>query len=117
MTLESFFEIENEVKEIIGNSFCKAIEKNSSDFIESEEEFLEYLDMHKIIYSNHSTFIDEVDLLNGFVNHDLAKKVKPGKPLIIRCGSYEIDEEYAQEYRVPFDHLEDELEMMKEERI
>lgn len=88
-----------------------------SDFIESEREFLEYLDMYKIIYSNHSTFIDEVDLLNGFVNHDLAKKVKVGKPLIIRCGSYEIDEEYAQEYRVPFDHLEDELEMMKEERI
>ena len=88
-----------------------------SDFIESEREFLEYLDMHKIIYSNHSTFIDEVDLLNGFVNHDLAKKVKVGKPMIIRCGSYEIDEEYAQEYRVPFDHLEDELEMMKEERI
>ena len=27
--------------------------------------------MHKIIYSNHRTFLDEVDLLNGFVNHDL----------------------------------------------
>ena len=56
-----------------------------------------------------------MDLLNGFVNFDLAKKVKPGKPLIIRCGSFEIDEEYAQEYRVPFDHLEDELEMMEKE--
>lgn len=33
MTLEKFCEIETEVKRIIGNSFCKAIEKNSSDFI------------------------------------------------------------------------------------
>lgn len=76
-----------------------------ADFIQSEEEFIAYLEMHKTIYSNHCTFIDEIDLLNGFVNHDLSKKVKPGMPLIIQCGSLEIDEEYAKDYLLPIDEL------------
>ena len=72
-----------------------------SDFIESENEFLEYLNLHKIIYSNHSTFFDEIDLLNGFINYDLAKKVRPDRALIIQFGTSEIDEEYAEEYLSP----------------
>lgn len=67
-----------------------------SDFIESEDELMEYLDIHKIIYSNHSTFFDEIDLLNGFINYDLAKRVKPTVPLMIQYGSSEIDEEYSK---------------------
>lgn len=74
-----------------------------ADFIQSEDEFIAYLEMHKTIYANHSTFMDEIDLLNGFVNHDLAKMVKPGKPMIIQCGSFEIDEEYAKDYRLPIE--------------
>ena len=56
--------------------------------------------MHKTIYSNHSQFFDEVDLLNGFINHDLKEKVEPGKPLIIQPDCSEIDDEYAKEYRL-----------------
>ena len=74
-----------------------------ADFIQSEEELIAYLEMHKTIYANHSTFIDEIDLLNGFVNHDLAKMVKPGRPMIVQCGSIEIDEEYAKDYRLPIE--------------
>ena len=84
-----------------------------SDFIASEDELIAYLEMHKTIYSNQSQFFDEVDLLNGFVNYDLQEKVKPGKPLIIRIGSEEIDEEYAKDYRLPIDWMGDEVVRQK----
>ena len=74
-----------------------------SDFIESEDEFMEYLEIHKVINSNHSTFFDEIDLLNGFINYDLAKRVKPTVPLMIQYGSSEIDEEYSKEYLMPIE--------------
>lgn len=74
-----------------------------ADFITSEEEFMSYLDMHKIIYSNHSMYNDELDLLSGFLNDDLAKKVSPQKKLIIMGGSELIDEEYEKDYKLPFE--------------
>lgn len=70
-----------------------------ADFIETEEEFTAYLDMHKTIYSNHSQYFDEIDLLNGFINYDLAKKVKPR--MMIQLGTLEIDEEYNKDYTLP----------------
>lgn len=71
-----------------------------SDFFDSEEEFIEYLDMHKMIYASHSTFTDELDLLGGFLNEDLDKKIKPGKSTIIVGGAQYIDAEYTQDYKI-----------------
>ena len=85
-----------------------------ADFIESEEEFIKYLEMHKMIYSNHSTFYDEIDLLNGFVNYDLAEKVKPGKSMVIQLGSSEIDEEYAKDFKLPMERLISDNDAMKD---
>lgn len=72
-----------------------------ADFIESEDEFIEYLELHKTLYSNHSTFNDELDVLNGFLNEDLARKVKPGKPIMLVGGAEEIDKEYYQNMEIP----------------
>lgn len=72
-----------------------------ADFTESEDEFLSYLDMRKIINTNHSTFHDELDLLSQFFNKDLADKVMPNKPMMIIGGSSDIDEEYAQDFYLP----------------
>lgn len=69
-----------------------------TDFVESEDEFLSYLDMRKIINTNHSTFHDELDLLSQFLNEDLADKVMPNKPMMIIGGSSDIDKEYANEF-------------------
>lgn len=72
-----------------------------ADFIESEDEFIEYLELHKTLYLNHSTFNDELDVLNGFLNEDLARKVKPGKPIMLVGGAEEIDKEYYQNMEIP----------------
>ena len=66
-----------------------------SDFFVSEDEFTSYLDMHKTIYANHSTFNDEIVLLNGFLNEDLAKKVNHMQGKIILGDTADIDEEYS----------------------
>lgn len=71
-----------------------------ADFIESEDEFIDYLELHKTLYSNHSTFNDELDVLNGFINEDLARKVKPGKPIMLVGGAEEIDKEYYQNMEI-----------------
>lgn len=73
-----------------------------SDFFDLEEEFIEYLDMHKMIYANHCTFTDELDLLGGFLNEDLDRKIKPGKSVIIMGGTQYIDDEYTQDYKISF---------------
>ena len=65
-----------------------------SEFFRSEDEFIAYLDMHKTIYANHSTFHDELDLLGRFLNDDLADKVKLDVPMLILDGHQDIDEEY-----------------------
>ena len=75
-----------------------------ADFIESEDEFLSYLNMRKIINTNHSTFHDELDLLSQFLNDDLADKVMPNKPMMIIGGSSDIDEEYAKDFFLPMDY-------------
>lgn len=75
-----------------------------SEFIENEDEFLAYLNMHKIINTNHSTFQDELDLLGQFLNFDLAKKVQPNKPIWIYGGTEDIDVEYSKEYYLPINH-------------
>lgn len=72
-----------------------------SDFVESEDEFLSYLDMRKIINTNHSTFHDELDLLGQFLNANLADKVIANKPMKIIGGSSDIDEEYAKDFYPP----------------
>lgn len=87
-----------------------------ADFIESEDELIAYLEMHKTLYSNHSQFFDEIDLLNGFVNYDLREKVKPGNPMIIQPGSEEIDEEYANDYRLLIEGMMPEAERLRHKR-
>ena len=72
-----------------------------ADFIKSEDEFLSYLDMRKIINTNHSTFHDELDLLGQFLNENLADKVISNKPMMIIGGSSDIDEEYAKDFYLP----------------
>ena len=69
--------------------------------VESEDEFLSYLDMRKIINTNHSTFHDELDLLGQFLNENLADKVIANKPMMIIGGSSDIDEEYAKDFYLP----------------
>lgn len=69
-----------------------------SDFIESEDEFLAYLEMHKMVNTNHCTYCDELDLLGQFLNNNLANKVKNGKPLNIIGGHEDIDAEYSKDY-------------------
>jgi hypothetical protein len=68
-----------------------------ADFIESEDEFLSYLNMRKIINTNHSTFFDELDLLGQFLNDGLVNKVIPNNPITIIGGSSDIDKEYAED--------------------
>lgn len=87
-----------------------------ADFIESEDELIAYLEMHKTLYSNHSQFFDEVDLLNGFINHDLKDTVEPGKPIIIQPGCDEIDDEYAKEFRLPLEGLESSKKALRKKR-
>lgn len=72
-----------------------------ADFFEYEDEFISYLEMHKTIYSNHSTFNDELDLLGKFLNEDFAKQVKPDSAMIIIGGHENIDEEYAKDFKLP----------------
>lgn len=72
-----------------------------ADFVESEDEFLSYLDMRKTINTNHSIFYDELDLLGQFLNKNLANKVKPNKSMTIIGGSDDIDEEYAKDFYLP----------------
>ncbi len=72
-----------------------------SDFFESEDEFIRYLEMHKMIYANHSSFTDELDLLGGFLNEDLDKRIKPGKANIIVGGTQYFDEEYSKDFKMP----------------
>ena len=72
-----------------------------SEFFASEDEFLSYLEMHKTLYSNHSTFNDELDVLGLFLNNDLASLVKPDKPMMIIDGHQDIDEEYSKDYKIP----------------
>lgn len=72
-----------------------------ADFVESEDEFLSYLDMRKIINTNHSTFHDELDLLGQFLNENLADKVIANKPMMIIGGSSDIDKEYAKDFYPP----------------
>ena len=55
-------------------------------------------------------------MLNGFVNYDLREKVKLGKPLIIQPGSEEIDEEYANDYRLPIEGMMPETERLRHKR-
>lgn len=73
-----------------------------SDFLESEDEFLSYLDMHKLINTNHSVFFDELDVLSQFLNDDLSNKVKPNTPIRIIGGANNIDSEYSEDYYLPF---------------
>ena len=72
-----------------------------ADFIESEDEFIDYLELHKSLYINHCTFNDELDVLNGFLNEDLVRKVKSGKPIMLVGGAEEIDKEYYQSMEIP----------------
>lgn len=72
-----------------------------ADFIESESEFLAYMDLHKSMYANHCTFNDELDVLNGFLNEDLAHKIVPSNPFMLVGGAEEIDKEYYQNFKLP----------------
>ena len=72
-----------------------------SDFIQSEDQFVAYLNMHKIIYNNHSTYNDELDLLGQFLNNGLADKVQANKPMLIIDGHQYIDEEYSSDFKIP----------------
>lgn len=73
-----------------------------SDFIESEDEFISYLEMRKTINTNPITFHDELDLLGQFLNENLASKIQPNKPMMIVGGANYIDEEYIYDSYIPF---------------
>lgn len=65
-----------------------------SDFIESEDEWIEYLNIHNEIYAKKFKFMDELEVLNGFLNFDLVRQVHKNKTGIIGFGTKEIDDEY-----------------------
>lgn len=73
-----------------------------SEFIQSEDEWINYLEIHNEIYEKNFTFMDEIDILNGFVNFDLVEQIHRGKTGIIRFGSKEIDDEYNTYLKLPF---------------
>lgn len=72
-----------------------------SDYIKNEDEFLDYLELHKALYANHSTFTDELNVLNGFLNDNLVGKVKPNEPLMLVNGSEVIDKDYSNGFVHP----------------
>lgn len=76
-----------------------------NDFITSEEQFIEYLDMHKIIYASGSTYYDEIDVLAQFLNNNLKvqinKQIRKQKRVTIIGGSEDIDAEYATDFQLP----------------
>lgn len=72
-----------------------------ADYIKNEDEFIDYLELHKALYANHSSFTDELNVLNGFLNENLATKVKPNKPLILVNGSEVIDYDYSNGFVHP----------------
>lgn len=72
-----------------------------ADFIESEDEFIEYLEMHKLIYEKDCMYQDEVDLLSQFLNNNLAERVRRNNNLMIIGGSEVIDAEYAKDCQLP----------------
>lgn len=65
-----------------------------SEFIQTEDEWIEYLKVHNEIYEKNFTFMDEIDILNGFLNYDLVDQIHAAKTGIIRFGTKEIDDEY-----------------------
>ena len=73
-----------------------------ADFIEDEEEFIKYLNMHNEIYRKGFVFTDEIELLNGFLNYNLEDSVKRLDGGRIAYGTKEIDEEYAQDFKLDF---------------
>lgn len=76
-----------------------------SDFFNNEDEFIAYLEMHKTIYANGSSFNDELDLLGQFLNNDLASKVKRNKKVLILDGHQDIDEEYSKDFKIPMNTI------------
>lgn len=69
-----------------------------SDFIQSEDEWIEYLNIHNEIYAKKFKFMDELEVLNGFINHDMVKQVHKNKTGIIGYGTKEIDDEYVNDF-------------------
>ena len=65
-----------------------------ADKITSEEQFIKYLNMHKMVYAKHFKYVDELDLLGGFLYHDLEKSVRRKSGGIIMGLKKEIDETY-----------------------
>lgn len=75
-----------------------------SEFIQSEDELIDYLNVHNEINMKGLKFYDEIELLNGFLHYDLVEKVKKQtKGMIIRYGTNEIDEEYTNDLKLNFD--------------
>lgn len=74
-----------------------------SEYFKDEEEFISYLDAHNTIYTNHCTFYDELDVLNGFLNYDLVDQIKTAKSSMICYGHAEIDEDFDKDILMPLD--------------
>ena len=66
-----------------------------SDTLKSEDDFLSYLDVHRTINTNHSTYYDELDILGQFLYQDLASKIDENRPTMIVGGSEDIDARYS----------------------
>lgn len=71
-----------------------------SDFIQSEDEWIEYLNIHNEIYAKNFQFMDELDVLNGFLNFDMVEQIHKNKNGIIGFGSKEIDQEYISDIKL-----------------
>ena len=50
--------------------------------------------MHKMVYAKHFKYVDELDLLGGFLYHDLEKSIRRKSGGIIMGLKREIDETY-----------------------
>lgn len=69
-----------------------------SDFIQSEDEWIEYLNIHNEIYAKKFKFMDELEVLNGFLNFDMVRQIHKNKTGIIGFGTKEIDNEYVDSF-------------------
>lgn len=71
-------------------------------FIKSEDDFINYLEMHNGLSLNHCIYYDELDVLNGFLNSNMVDLVKSGKQLTVAPDHKVIDEYFVKEFYPTF---------------
>ena len=100
MTIDKFCEMETEVKGIIGDSFCKAIKRNESDFIllmarggYHKHQDREDIDLSPFVIEDKSDFLMDLTRRRFFVRfmNEYVEKLKVGKVVSDDERRYEVN--------------------------